>query len=109
MQISVAGGTQPIWSRSGRELFFRNGNELLAVNVTLASTVTAGKPVVLFSKVMPESTSGRIYKLSSDYDVSSDGQRFVIPKSNPESVDSPRARVILNWFSELKQRYAAVK
>jgi len=109
VQISVTGGTQPVWSRSGRELFFRNGNELLAVNVTLGSTVTAGKPVVLFSKAMPESTSGRIYKLSSDYDVSSDGQRFVIPKSNPESADSPRAKVILNWFSEVKQRYAAVK
>lgn len=103
VQLSVAGGTQPIWSRNGRELFFRNGNELLVVNITLGPNVTAGKPVVLFSKAMPESTSGRIYKLSSDYDVSSDGQRFVVPKVNPESDDSPRARVILNWFSQLKQ------
>ena len=108
VQISVAGGTQPMWSKTGRELFFRNGNELLAVSVALGSTVSAGKPAVLFSKVMPESTSGRIYKLSSDYDVSNDGQRFVIPKSNPESSDSPRARVILNWFSDVKQRFSAV-
>jgi hypothetical protein len=41
---------------------------------------------------MTESTCGRIYKLSGDYDVSSDGQRSVIPKFNPESSDSPRAR-----------------
>ena len=98
-----------MWSRNGRELFFRNGNELLAVNVTLGSNVTASKPVVLFSRAMPESTSGRMYKLSSDYDVSSDGQRFIIPKSNPESADNPRARLILNWFSELKQRLAAAR
>jgi serine/threonine-protein kinase len=109
VQISVNGGTQPMWSRNGRELFFRNGNELLAVNVTLGSNVTASKPVVLFSRAMPESTSGRMYKLSSDYDVSSDGQRFIIPKSNPESADNPRARLILNWFSELKQRLAAAR
>ena len=108
VQISVAGGTQPMWSKTGRELFFKNGNELLAVNVTLGSNVVAGKPVVLFSKTMPESTSGSTYRFSSRYDVSKDGQRFVIPKTNPESPNSPGARVILNWFSELKQRLAAV-
>ena len=108
VQISVAGGSQPMWSKTGRELFFRNGNELLVVSVTLGSTVSAGKPVVLFSKAMPESSSGSMYRLSSGYDVSKDAQRFVIPKSNPESSDSPRARVILNWFSELKQRLSAV-
>jgi len=108
VEISVAGGTQPMWSKTGRELFFRNGNELLAVNVTLGSNVVAGKPVVLFSKAMPESSSGPIYRLSSEYDVSKDGQRFLIPKPNPESSDSPRARVILSWFSDLKQRLGAV-
>jgi len=107
VQISVAGGTQPMWSRTGHELFFRNGTELLSVNVTIGSNVIAGKPVVLFSKAMPESTSGRIYRLSSDYDVSKDGQRFVIPKSNPTSSDSPRATVILNWLSDLEQRFGA--
>ena len=98
-----------MWSGNGRELFFRNGNDVFAVDVTLASNFTAGKPVQLFSKPLPESTSGRIYKLSSDYDVSRDGQRFVVPKFNPESSDSPRGRVVLNWFAELKQRLRDVK
>jgi len=108
VQISVAGGTEPMWSRTGRELFFRNGNELLAVNITLGASVIASKPVALFSRSMPESTSRRIYRMSSDYDVSKDGERFVIPKSNPESSDSLRARVILNWFSDVKQRLGPV-
>lgn len=72
-------------SKTGRELFFKNGNELLAVNVTLGSTVVAGKPVVLFSKTLPESSSGSTYTFSSKYDVSKDGQRFVIPKSPSKS------------------------
>lgn len=108
VQISIAGGSQPMWSKTGRELFFRNGNELLAVRVTLGTRFIASKPVVLFSKPIPESTSGRIYRMSSDYDVSRDGERFVVPKPNPESSDSVRARVILHWFSDLKQRVSAV-
>ena len=40
-QISVNGGTQPMWSGNGRELFFRNGNDVFAVDVTLASNFTA--------------------------------------------------------------------
>ena len=108
VQISIAGGSQPMWSKTGRELFFRNGNELLAVTVTPGTRFIASKPVVLFSKPIPESTGGRIYRMSSDYDVSRDGERFVVPKPNPESSDSVRARVILNWFSDLKQHVSAV-
>jgi hypothetical protein len=58
---------------------------------------------------MTESTCGRIYKLSGDYDVSSDGQRSVIPKFNPESSDSPRAPEVLNWFQQLKQHFGGAK
>lgn len=54
VQISAAGGNQPVWSRDGRELFFRSGDELPAVSVTLAPNLTAGKPVVLFSRSMPD-------------------------------------------------------
>jgi serine/threonine protein kinase/Tol biopolymer transport system component len=103
LQISAAGGSQPVWSRNGRELFFRKGDELLAVNVTLAPSFTAGKPLVLFSRSTPEDSSGMAYGLMADYDVSNDGRRFVFPKYNPDSSNVPRARVILDWFFELKR------
>jgi dipeptidyl aminopeptidase/acylaminoacyl peptidase len=109
VQISAAGGSQPVWSSNGRELFFRSGDELLAVNVTLAPNFSASKPVVLFSRFMPENSSGRAYGLMADYDVSNDGQRFVFPKYKPDSSDAPRPRVILGWFSELKRLTSAGK
>jgi serine/threonine protein kinase/Tol biopolymer transport system component len=108
-QISAAGGTQPVWSSNGRELFFRSGDELLAVNVTPGPTLTAGKPIVLFSRSLQEDSSGRAYDFMADYDVSNDGRRFVFPKYNPNSSNVPRARVILGWFSELKRLTIAGK
>jgi serine/threonine protein kinase/Tol biopolymer transport system component len=102
-QISAAGGTQPVWSSNGRELFFRSRDQLMAVNITPGTSFSAGKPVVLFSRSMPEDSSGRAYGFMADYDVSNDGQRFVFPKYNPNSASVPRARVILDWFLELKR------
>lgn len=104
VQISADGGTQPVWSKNGRELFFRNGDELLSVSVTFAPTFTAGKPVVLFSKATPKDASGPAYDLIADYDVSPDGQRFVFPKYKPAASNSSNARVIINWFDELKRQ-----
>ena len=109
VQISAAGGTQPVWSSNGRELFFRNGDELLAVSVSPGLTFTAGKPSVLFSRSMQEDSSGRAYGFMADYDVSNDGRRFVFPKYTPNSSNAPRARVILGWVQELKRLAGAGK
>jgi serine/threonine protein kinase len=109
VQISAAGGSQPVWSSDGREIFFRSGDELLAVNIAFAPKLTAGRPVVLFSRSTPEDSSGRAYDLMADYDVSNDGRRFVFPKYNPNSSNVPRIRVILDWFVELKRVTATGK
>jgi len=103
VQISVAGGSQPVWSSNGRELFFRSGDQLLAVNVTPGPNFSAGKPAVLFSRSMPEDSSGRAYDFMADYDVSTDGRRFGFPKYKPNSSNIPRVRVVLDWFLELKR------
>ena len=104
VQISASGGTQPVWSSNGRELFFRNGDELLAVSVTAGATFSAGKPLVLFSRSMQDDSSGGAYRgFMADYDVANDGRRFVFPKYSPRSSNAPRARVILGWSAELKR------
>jgi serine/threonine protein kinase len=104
VQISASGGTQPVWSSDGRELFFRNGDELLAVSITPGPTFSAGKPQVLFSRSMQVDSSGGAYRgFLADYDVANDGRRFVFPKYNPKSSNAPRARIILGWSAELKR------
>ena len=104
VQISAGGGSQPVWSRDGRELFFRHGEEFLAVGVTLAPAFTARKPAVMFSKFTPEDASGPAYDVIADYDVSPDGQRFIMPKYKQDASYIPNARVILAWFEELKRQ-----
>lgn len=101
--ISAGGGTGPVWSRNGRELFFRNGNQILAVNITLGPQVVAGKPQVLFSKTISDDASGPAYDFIADYDVSPDGQRFAMPKYSVEGASSPNAHLILNWSQGLKR------
>ena len=101
--ISSAGGTQPVWSRNGRELFFRNGDQTISVTVGLSPSPVVGKPETLFTRTTFDDSSGPAYGMSADYDVSLDGQRFVMRKHNQDNNQVPAARIVFNWFDELKR------
>lgn len=47
-QLSIEGGYEPIWARSGREIFYRQGDKMLVVNISTQPKFIAGKPRVLF-------------------------------------------------------------
>ncbi len=78
VQISIAGGVEPRWSRHGAELFYRNeADELLSVAVEpRGDALNAGTPQVLFS--MSDYLPANIYQAT--YDVAPDGQRFIMNK-----------------------------
>jgi WD40-like Beta Propeller Repeat len=100
LQISTEGGTEPTWNPNGRELFYRSGDKMMAVDIVMQPSFAAGKPRVLFE--------GR-YELSPattpNYDVSPDGQRFLMLKPNEQEASAPtQINVVLNWFEELKRR-----
>ena len=105
-QISTAGGTRPAWARSGRELFYLDAsNTLTTVPVqTSGSTFSAGKPAKVFDTKYAEPNPAR------HYDVSPDGQRFLMLKAaragDPNATPASMV-VVLNWFEELKQRVPA--
>jgi len=107
IQISADGGIGPVWSRSGRELFFRNGDQIFGVSMSLGTQAVAGKPQVLFSRLIGEDASGPAYNIIADFDVSPDGQRFVMRKYTAEARNPPKAIVILNWREELKRKMSA--
>jgi serine/threonine-protein kinase len=105
-QISTDGGTEPLWNRNGRELFYRAGNKMMAVQVTTEPAFTAGKPLRLFEKEYAKSefpATGRAY------DVSSDGQRFLMVKETDQNTAPAQINVVLNWFEELKRRVPVEK
>jgi len=94
LQVSVAGGSRPLWSRDGRELFFRDGPRVMGVEVTADAHMTAGQPRELFSGSYM-ATQNKL-----DYDVAADG-RFLMIKTPDEK--KPRGiTVVLNWFQELE-------
>jgi Tol biopolymer transport system component len=104
-QISVEGGSQPAWSRDGRELFFTTNPDaesrnvrLLAVDIKTTPTFTAGVP-----KLLPVAV--RFSSPSRSYDVSSDSKHFItVRDKDPEPVPQPAQIVIVqNWTEELKR------
>ena len=99
-QVSTSGGHSPLWSRDGRELFYRSGSKIMAVDVDTKSGFSAGKPRMLFEgPYLP--TSGSL----PYYDVSPDGQRFLMLKPVESQTSVPtQINVVLNWFEELKRK-----
>lgn len=103
-QISTDIGTEPLWNRNGRELFYRSGNKMMAVQVETQPSFSASKPTMLFER---EYAASQFPATGIAYDVSSDGQRFLMVKEVEQSSAATQINVVLNWFTELKQRVPA--
>jgi serine/threonine-protein kinase len=100
-QISSGGGRQPLWSRDGREIFYRDfGGAMFAASVAHTPTFAPGPVVKLFENAhyfgSGSSLSGRTYDLSLD------GSRFLMIKQQATG-EAPALVVVLNWFEELKR------
>ena len=100
-QVSTDGGRQPLWGPDGRELFFRTTAEALArVSVQPGTSFVAGNPAVVFEGSYFVGGGGRTY------DISPDGQRFLMIKQGGQATDSAAQNQIImveNWFTELER------
>ncbi len=110
-QVSTEGGTRPAWSRKGDELFYLDGNDkLTAVRFRVnGATFTPEKPARLLNERYVAGSTTRGYDLRS-YDVSADGQRFLMLKETAgasAAAPLPPMTVVLNWIEELKSRVPA--
>ena len=98
-QISTAGGVNPRWSPTGREIFYldRERQAIMAVEVRTEPELEAGAPQLLFEWPIG-------LGFSRHWDVAPDGQRFVVLGS-PDTKDESRPRInfVLNWFEELER------
>jgi serine/threonine-protein kinase len=94
-QVSAQGGTQPMWSRTGKEIFYRVGNKMMVVDVSTARDLTLSPPRQLFEqRYVFQNVS------LANYDISPDGQRFLMVK---DEAGSGRLNVVLNWTDELNR------
>jgi Tol biopolymer transport system component len=99
VQISSDGGTEPVWSPSGNELFFRRRTELVSVRIGADARALAPPVTVLdgpYELARPE--VGR-----PNYDVFPGGRSFVMVRTGEIHRQVP---LIVNWFSELQRQPA---
>jgi Tol biopolymer transport system component len=94
--VSTQGGTSPRWNRNGTELFYRTGNKMMAVDVSIKPELRLSPPRLLFE----QRYAFGVNVARANYDVSADGQRFVMVK---DESGSGRLNVVLNLFEELKR------
>jgi serine/threonine-protein kinase len=102
-QVSTNGGVQPYWARSGRELFYiAPDGVLMAAQVEARDSVwSAGAAVPLIEGTYFRGGEGTITR---QYDVTADGQRFLMIKAERGQSDpAPSIVVVRPWFEELKR------
>ena len=110
VQVSNEGGTDPVWRRDGRELFYRNGDSMMVAGISNAATFAAGRPEELwrghYSHGM-SSSCGTPGLTSSNYDVTPDGRRFLMIRDDDLDTSSASSIVVvLGWAQELSRRNA---
>ena len=86
--------TARVWD--GTELFYRNGEAMMAIPIEAGTSFTAGTPELLFEGRFKLGVHG-----SLSYDVSADGRFLMVERSQDETTD--RLHVVLDWFNELKR------
>jgi eukaryotic-like serine/threonine-protein kinase len=94
-QISADGGTEALWSPAGRELFYRSGDRLMVVDVQSGPAFSASRARPLF-----EGRYARLAWSVRNYDVSPDGQRFLMLKTIGRG-DPHRIVLVQNWDAEV--------
>ncbi len=98
-KVSTAEGSEPLWTKGGRELVYRKGDSVMAVATDLASG-RSGAPSLLFAGPYPDNPG---WTRPRSYDVSADGERFLMTRL-PDNLPRPQIAVVLNWFDELRAR-----
>lgn len=88
--VSSGGGYSPAWSSNGREIFYRNGEQMMLVEIETEPLFTAGAPTPLFDG-----------PYTGDFDVMFTAQLFVMANALVEAWPS-RLDIVLDWFGELE-------
>lgn len=101
-QVSVNGGVYARWNGTGDELFYVEDNRLMAVSIKTAPSLQVGKPQQIFNgDEVNTSLGSRGGFLIPTYDVSADGQRFVVSQNIGADL-SPTITVVQNWIKEFE-------
>ena len=100
-QVSSGGGQEPRWRQDGKELFYLSPDgKMMAVPLATRASFEAGSPVALFQTHRRQALSSQDF---FTYDVSGDGQRFLVATQMDEGTPAPLS-VLLNWAAEVERK-----
>ena len=100
-QVSTGGGQEPRWRQDGKELFYLSPDgKMMAVALAPGASFEAGSPLALFQTHRRQALSSQDF---FSYDVSGDGQRFLIAPQMDEGTPAPLS-VLLNWVAEVERK-----
>jgi serine/threonine-protein kinase len=99
--VSTEGGTEPLWSPDGRELFFRSGSRLMSVTVSAGSAFAASTARVVHEGRFLEAVNG-----NTPYSIAKDGARFLRIQPVAEATAVTQLAVVLDWSAEVQRREA---
>ena len=96
--VSTGGGTQPVWGKSGRTLYYRGEDAVIEVTVTPGDQfgVTSTAPLFMDRYVRDGNHTG--------YDVAGDGEAFLMIENEDAENPWTSLNVVLNWFEDVKRR-----
>jgi serine/threonine-protein kinase len=103
-QVSTGGGTRPLWARSGQELFYASpAGALMRVGVERGASWAASTPTLLIREGYVTATGGNPGR---SYDISPDGQRFLLIKAGggSDQADAPPSIIVVQHFDEELKR-----
>ena len=97
-QVSTNGGSQPRWYGDGKEIFYVEEGTMMAVSVTTSPAFSVGAAQPLFEDRAALEGRGQLY------DVTPDGQRFVVVETLGDADAGQALHVVQNWFAEFRNR-----
>jgi serine/threonine-protein kinase len=103
-QVSIGGGAAPRWSPDGKELYYLNGNRLIAARLVTSPTFGVTQRTPLFSVAEFD-----LDLFHTSYQVTPDGRFFVFlasPDRLAHRQSTGRLVLVNNWFTELRARLA---
>ena len=111
--MSDNGGGYPRWTKNGRELVYRVDDGIMAASIEATDdSVRSGKPLRLFTGKFRGGASGVTIGGANlaDYDVSADGQRFIMfPTSDAEFTNRGIITLVTQWTNELTRTFATAR
>jgi hypothetical protein len=94
VQVSSGGGTEPVWSRDGKRVFYRGARKIIAANVVTTPSFAVVSRDVLMDDVYLPAVSPH-----ANYDVTLDGKKFLMLQGQDRHL-----LVVHNWADELRAR-----